>query len=133
MSCEETQKKKQGIGASVRRNEDRRFLDGKSEYLADLQVPGMAEAVFLRSPVAHGRIRSIEVQQQYRNQVFLASDIAFAKPIVAVSAAKGFKASDYPPLTSDKARFVGDLLAICIAPTRAEAEDIAASCIVDFD
>ena len=60
-------------------------------------------------------------------------DIAFAKPIVAVSAAKGFKASDYPPLTSDKARFVGDLLAICIAPTRAEAEDIAAACIVDFD
>jgi carbon-monoxide dehydrogenase large subunit len=130
---ESLKKKSQGVGASVLRNEDRRYLEGRGEYLADLQVPGMAEIAFLRSPVAHGRIRSIEVPEQYRDQVFFASDIAFAKPIVAVSAAKGFKASDYPPLTSDKARFVGDLLAICIAPSRAEAEDIAAACIVDFD
>src|SRR4051795_5985306 len=124
---------KQGIGASVRRNEDRRFLDGKGEYLADIQIPGMAEAVFLRSPVAHGRIKSIDVPEAFRDQVFFAADISFTKPIVAVSAAKGFKPSNYPALTSDKARFVGDLLAICIAPTRAEAEDIAQSCVIDFE
>src|ERR1700712_114437 len=123
----------QGIGASLRRNEDARFLDGKGEYLADLQVPGMAEVAFLRSPVAHGKIQSIEVPEAARGQVFFAADIAFTKPIVAVSAAKGFKPSNYPALTSDKARFVGDLLAICIAPTRAEAEDIAQSCIIDFE
>src|ERR1700737_1946081 len=123
----------QGIGASVRRNEDRRYLDGRGEYLGDIQIAGMAEAVFLRSPVAHGRIRSIEVPEASRGQVFFAADIAFAKPIVAVSAAKGFKPSNYAALTSDKARFVGDLLAICIAPTRAEAEDIAQSCVIDFE
>lgn len=123
----------QGVGASVKRNEDRRFLDGKGEYLADLQVPGMAEAVFLRSPVAHGRIRSIAVPPECRGQVFLAADIGFTKPIRAVGSVKGFQPSDYPALTSDKARFVGDLLAICIAPTRAEAEDVAQACIVDFD
>ena len=123
----------QGVGASLRRNEDARYLDGKGEYLADLQVPGMAEVFFLRSPVAHGKIRSITVPEAARDQVFFASDIAFTKPILAVSAAKGFKPSNYPALTSDKARFVGDLLAICIAPTRAEAEDIAQSCIIDFD
>ncbi|MGD9840078.1 MAG: xanthine dehydrogenase family protein molybdopterin-binding subunit [Afipia sp.] len=127
------QVKEQGVGASVKRNEDRRFLDGKGEYLADLQVPGMAEVAFLRSPVAHGRIRSIEVPEAYLDQVFFAADIAFAKPILAVSAAKGFRPSDYPPLTADKARFVGDLLAICIAPTRAEAEDIAQACVIDFE
>jgi carbon-monoxide dehydrogenase large subunit len=124
---------KQGIGASVRRNEDRRYLNGQGEYLADIQVAGMAEAAFLRSPVAHGKIRSIEVPEAARGQVFFAADIGFTRPIVAVSAAKGFKPSDYPALTSDKARFVGDLLAICIAPTRAEAEDIAQSCIIDFE
>jgi len=53
----------QGVGASLRRNEDARFLDGKGEYLADLQVPGMAEVFFLRSPVAHGKIRSITVPE----------------------------------------------------------------------
>src|SRR5258707_14573300 len=124
---------KQGVGASLRRNEDARYLDGKGEYLADLQVPGMAEVAFLRSPVAHGIIRSITVPEAARDHVFFASDIAFTKPILAVSAAKGFKPSNYPALTSDKARFVGDLLAICIAPTRAEAEDIAQSCVVDFE
>ena len=127
------QQKGEGVGASVKRNEDRRFLDGKGEYLADLQVPGMFEATFLRSPIAHGRIRSIDVPEAYRAQVFVAADISFAKPILAVSAAKGFKPSDYPALTADKARFVGDLLAICIAPTRAEAEDVAQACIVDFE
>src|ERR1700733_8447913 len=124
---------KQGVGASLLRNEDARFLDGKGEYLADLQVPGMAEVAFLRSPVAHGKIRSITVPEAARGQVFFASDIAFTKPILAVSAAKGFKPSNYPALTSDKARFVGDLLAICLAPTRAEAEDIAQSCVIDFE
>jgi len=57
---------RQGIGASLRRNEDARFLDGKGEYLADLQVPGMAEVSFLRSPVAHGKIRSITVPEAVR-------------------------------------------------------------------
>lgn len=115
---------KQGVGASVKRNEDWRYLNGRGEYLADMQIAGMAEVAFLRSPIAHGRIRSIEVPEAYRGQVFFAADIDFTKPIQAISAAKGFKASDYPALTSDKARFVGDLLAICVAPTRAEAEDI---------
>ena len=123
----------QGVGASVKRNEDKRLLNGQGEYLGDLQVPGMAEVAFLRSPVAHARIRGIEIPEAHKGSVFLASDIPFAKPIVAVSAAKGFNASDYPALVSDKVRFVGDLIAICIAPTRAEAEDIAQSCIVDFE
>lgn len=125
--------KEQGVGASVKRKEDRRYLDGAGEYLGDIRVPGMAEVAFLRSPIAHGRIKSIDVPDAYRGQVFFAADIDFTKPIVAVSAAKGFNASDYPGLTSDKTRFVGDLLAICIAPTRAEAEDIAAACVIDFD
>jgi len=123
----------QGVGASVRRNEDRRLLDGGGAYLADLQVPGLAEIAFLRSPVAHGRIRAVEVPPRHRGSVFFAADIAFAKPIVAVGASAGFKYSEYPALASNKVRFVGDLIGICVAPTRAEAEDIAQSCSVDFE
>jgi carbon-monoxide dehydrogenase large subunit len=123
----------QGIGSSPKRNEDQRFLDGKGEYVADIRVPGMSEVVFLRSPIAHGRIRSIEVPQEHQGKVFFAADIAFAKPIVAASAAPGFQRSDYPPLAIDKVRFVGDIVAICIAPTRAEAEDIAQACVIDFE
>jgi len=102
-------------------------------YLADLQVPGLAEIAFLRSPVAHGRIRAVEVPPRHRGSVFFAADIAFAKPIVAVGASAGFKYSEYPALASNKVRFVGDLIGICVAPTRAEAEDIAQSCSADFE
>src|SRR5258708_14748108 len=109
---------KQGLGASVRRNEDRRYLNGQGEYLADIEVPGMAEAFFLRSPVAHGKIKSIEVPEAVRGQVFFAADIAVTRPIIAVSAGKGFKRSNYPALTPAKAPAPGDTLAICIAPTR---------------
>jgi carbon-monoxide dehydrogenase large subunit len=125
--------KRQGVGASVRRLEDRRLLDGNGEYLADIQLPAMLEAAFLRSPVAHALIRGIEVPHQYRGQVFFADAIDFIKPIVATGASKGFKASDYPPLAKGKVRFVGDMIAICVAPTRAEAEDVAQACMVDFE
>jgi carbon-monoxide dehydrogenase large subunit len=124
---------RQGIGSSPRRNEDRRFLDGKGEYVADIRIPGMLEVVFLRSPIAHGRIRSVEVPPEHQGKVFFAADIAFTKPIVAASAAPNFQRSDYPPLAIDKVRFVGDIVAICIAPTRAEAEDIAQACVIDFE
>src|SRR5262249_55140733 len=93
----------------------------------------MLEVAFLRSPEAHGRIRGLDVPERYRNKVFVAKDIGFAKPIVAVGAAGGFKPSDYPALVADKVRFVGDLVAMCIGPTRAEAEDIAQACTLDLE
>ena len=123
----------EGVGASVLRVEDRRFLDGAGEYLADIQIAGMVEAAFLRSPVAHGTITRVEIPEEFRGQVFLAADLPPVKPIVADSAAKGFKHSEYPPLATGKVRFVGEMIAICIAATRAEAEDIAGACTVEFD
>jgi carbon-monoxide dehydrogenase large subunit len=123
----------QGVGASPRRNEDQRFLDGKGEYIADIQIPGTLEVAFLRSPVAHARIRSVDVPAMHRKSVFLADDIAFAKPIVADAAVPGFKHSDYPALARGKLRFVGEMIAVCLAPTRAEAEDIAQSCVLDLE
>src|SRR5260370_31199620 len=88
----------QGIGASLRRNEDARYLDGKGEYLADLQVPGMAEAVFLSSPVAHGKIMSITVPEAPLAQVFFASDIAFSSPVVAARPPHGIQPTPHPAL-----------------------------------
>jgi carbon-monoxide dehydrogenase large subunit len=122
-----------GIGAPVRRVEDRRFLEGKGQYLADLDIPGTVDLAFLRSPVAHARLKGVEVPEQYRGQVFLARDIDFVKPIVAVGKAPGFKYSEYPPLARDKLRFVGEMIAMCIARGRAAAEDVAQACVLDFE
>jgi carbon-monoxide dehydrogenase large subunit len=123
----------QGIGAAVRRLEDRRFLEGKGEYLADLDIPGTLDIAFLRSPVAHARIRDVVVPEHLRDRVFTARDIDFVKPIVADGAAPGFKHSEYPPIAGDKVRFVGEIVAVCIGRTRAEAEDVVQACWVDYE
>ena len=48
------------VGQSVRRREDARLLLGRGQYVADLELPGMLHAVFVRSEVAHARIRAIQ-------------------------------------------------------------------------
>src|SRR5882757_2472280 len=53
----------QGMGASVLRKEDRRFLLGKGRYTDDIVLPDQSFAVFVRSPHAHARIRSIDARQ----------------------------------------------------------------------
>ncbi|MEK7752293.1 MAG: xanthine dehydrogenase family protein molybdopterin-binding subunit [Acidobacteriota bacterium] len=123
----------QGVGKPLRRSEDGRFLHGRGKYLADLHVEGMQEAVFVRSPVAHARIRRIEVPQGAAARVFTLADLGDIKPIMAVSAAAGYQRSNYPALATGKVRFVGEPIAICVAPTRAEAEDLAQQVLVDFE
>jgi aerobic carbon-monoxide dehydrogenase large subunit len=123
----------QGVGASVLRVEDRRFLDGGGEYLADIQISGTWEAAFLRSPIAHGRIVRVGVPDEYRDRIFTARDLPPVKPIVADSAAPGFKHSEYPPLAVGKVRFVGEILAVCLGRTRGEAEDLAQACTLEID
>ncbi|MGS1095286.1 xanthine dehydrogenase family protein molybdopterin-binding subunit [Aquamicrobium terrae] len=122
-----------GIGARLLRNEDARFLAGHGEYLADLNLYGTMEVAFFRSPIAHGRIRSIEIPEEVRSRVFLLSDLGDVRPVRAVLNAPGFRGSDFPPLADGVVRFVGEPIAMCIAPTRAEAEDIAQQIFVDFE
>ena len=124
---------KQGIGASVNRTEDGRLVNGQGTYLADLEIPGTLEAAFIRSPVAHARLGAVKVPSEYSNHVFLAADLDFAHPIVAATDDPQFQSTKQFALAKDKVRFVGEMIAVCIAPTRAEAEDIAQSCELELD
>jgi carbon-monoxide dehydrogenase large subunit len=122
-----------GIGARLPRKEDRRFLLGQGEYVGNIRLPGMLEVAFLRSPVAHARIRGITKPSGLESLVFTAQDLDGVQPIRAVSALKGFKASDQPILAQGKVRQVGELVAMCVAPTRAEAEDLVDQTDLVFD
>jgi aerobic carbon-monoxide dehydrogenase large subunit len=113
-----------GVGARLPRKEDRRFLLGQGEYVANVRFPGMLEVAFLRSPMAHARIQGITKPSGLESLVFTAQDLDGVKPIRAVSGLKGFKPSEQPILARDKVRQVGELVAMCVAPTRAEAEDL---------
>jgi carbon-monoxide dehydrogenase large subunit len=114
-----------GVGARLPRKEDHRFLRGQGEYTANIRVPGMLDVAFVRSPMAHARILGIRKPTGHEAMVFTAADLAGVKPIRAVCGLKGFKASEQPVLASGKVRHVGELVAMCVAATRAEAEDIA--------
>lgn len=122
-----------GIGVAMTRNEDARFLAGKGEYLADLNIPGTQEVAFLRSPVAHGIIRGIDIPPEYRSRVFLLSDLGDINPVRAVLNHPDFRASDFPALAEGRVRYVGECIAMCVAPTRAEAEDIVQQISVDIE
>src|SRR5215470_15600477 len=122
-----------GVGASLLRREDDRHLHGRGEFVADVKLPGTMEVAFLRSPHAHARIKSISVPPDARGRVFTAADLPRVKPVRVVSHSTGAKSPPWPPLATDKVRYVGDAIAACIAPTRAEAEDIASSIAVAFD
>ncbi|NYZ12635.1 xanthine dehydrogenase family protein [Azospirillum sp. RWY-5-1] len=124
-----------GVGARVRRKEDERLLRGRGRFVGDIAMPGMLELAFVRSPVAHARIRGFEIPEEHRDAVFTWADMAAAgiRPIRAVSGLPGFKVSEQPALADGKVRFVGEPVAVCVAATRAEAEDIAAQIFVDVD
>jgi carbon-monoxide dehydrogenase large subunit len=122
----------QGVGARLLRKEDSRFMQGRGEYVADIRMPGLRDVAFVRSPLAHARINAISAPPQYRDCVFTSADLAGVKPIRAVSGLQGFKVSEQPILASGKVRQVGELIAMCVGRTRAEAEDIAASVELDL-
>ena len=69
----------QGIGASVLRKEDARFLRGRGRYVADFRFPGLREVAFLRSSVAHGRIRAVHVPVEHKDAVYTAADLVNVK------------------------------------------------------
>jgi aerobic carbon-monoxide dehydrogenase large subunit len=122
-----------GIGASVPRKEDERFLRGQGQYVADIRIPGTHEIAFVRSPVAHARLRDVVVPKQFRDVVLTAKDLIGVKPISSNPTLRGFKHSTEPILATDKLRFVGEIVAMCLARTRAEAEDIASQVTIEYD
>jgi len=123
----------QGVGARLPRKEDDRLMRGRGQYVADIRLAGMQDVAFVRSPLAHARLRGIHVPEAYRDRVFTAADLVGVNPIRAVSGLPGFKISEQPVLATDKVRQVGELIAMCVAPTRAEAEDIAAAVVLDLE
>ena len=123
----------EGVGASVLRVEDDRHLRGQGEFIADLRLAGMQNLAFVRSPLAHALIHGVRKPNGSEDRVFTAADLAGVGPIIANSALPGFKPSAQPVLAMDRVRHVGEAIAVCVAPTRAEAEDLAEQVVLDLE
>jgi carbon-monoxide dehydrogenase large subunit len=108
-------------------------MRGRGQFVADIRLPGMKDVAFVRSPVAHARLRGVSIPPDQRGVTFTAADLVGVKPIRAISGLRGFKISEQPPLATDKLRHVGELAAMCVAATRGEAEDLAAAVTLDIE
>jgi carbon-monoxide dehydrogenase large subunit len=114
----------QGIGARVLRKEDARLLRGRGSFVGDIKVSGLRDVAFLRSPLAHARIRAIHKPDGLEHSVFVRADLTDVSNVQCNLGLSAFRKSDYPPLAQDKVRFVGEPVAMCVAETRALAEDM---------
>ncbi|MBK9096018.1 MAG: xanthine dehydrogenase family protein molybdopterin-binding subunit [Anaerolineae bacterium] len=134
----------QYIGQRIRRNEDPRLLTGQALFVDDVQMPGMLHAAFLRSDYAHARLRSIDVSAARAHPgvvaVYTAEDMGdFWRPgpllVPAPHSIPGliFNKRTQIPLVRDKARHVGEPLAVVIADSRYTAEDALADILLDMD
>jgi aerobic carbon-monoxide dehydrogenase large subunit len=125
--------KREGVGASVPRLEDERYLRGRGRFIADIRLPGMLDVAFVRSPLAHARVRGIGKPAGHESSVFVVSDLEGVTGIRANSALPGFRSSVQPILANEKVRHVGEPLAACLAESRAAAEDIAERVTLDLE
>lgn len=126
------------IGSSVQRVEDGRLVQGRGRYVDDLSPPGTLHASFLRSPHAHARIRSVDLARARCSPGIVAAYdgvdlLAWCRPIRATITVPGLIATDWPVLATDRARFVGEGVAVVIAESRALAEDALEVIEVDYE
>src|SRR5438128_2275216 len=98
-----------------------------------MMLPGQSEVAFLRSPVAHGRIVRIDKPQGCAHSIFIRDDLDSVADMVAENTVPGYKLSRCPPLAHDKVRFVGEAVAMCVASTRAQAEDLCEQIELDIN
>jgi carbon-monoxide dehydrogenase large subunit len=131
------------FGAPIRRNEDARLLSGQALFVDDVELPGMLYAAFLRSNVAHARLRSIDVAAARAREgvvaVYTADDLgkywAPGPLLVPPPPIKGviFNQRTQVPLAKGKVRHVGEPLAVVLAQSRYLAEDAFNDITVDLD
>jgi carbon-monoxide dehydrogenase large subunit len=116
------------IGSPVERIEDLRFLRGRGEYVGDLVRPGMLHAAILRSPVAHGRIRSIEVAPALAipgvHAVITAAEIGVPPRIpLRLQTSPATEPFRQPVIAAERVRYAGEPIAVVVADSAALAED----------
>jgi len=132
-----------GIGASVKRREDIRFITGKGRYTDDINREGQAYAFFIRSPHAHATINKIDASNALKSPgvvaVFTGEDVAADKVgglicgwMIHSKDGSAMKAGPHPVLAQGKVRYVGDHVAVVIADTYEQALEAAGKVDVDY-
>jgi len=132
------------IGQPLRRREDARFLTGAGQYTDDVVLQGQTYGFFLRSPYAHARIKSINLDKAKAAPgvvaIFTGADLAEAKVgglpcgwLITSKDGTPMKEPPHPVLAQGKVRHVGDQVALVVADTYLQARDAAELIEVDYE
>lgn len=127
------------IGKPVDRPDTKRLLQGRGKFVDDIQLPRMVHAAFVRSPVAHGRIVSIDLDAARAVPgviaIYTGADLVdHVEPYVGVlSHMAGLRSAPQMPLAVDRVRWTGEPVVMVVASSRAVAEDAAALVFVDIE
>ena len=125
------------VGTSVRRVEDPRLLTGRGRFVDDLAPGGMLHAYFVRSTVAHGRIRSIDTSavREFAGVALVLTGADLLGVVAPLTPPEngGLRAPAHHALATDRVRFVGDPVALVVARSRAVAEDAAEHLAIDIE
>ncbi len=125
---------KKWVGRSIRRTEDRRLLTGKGQFLDDMKLPGMHHAAVLRSPYPHAIIKSVDVSAALKmagvRGVLTGEDVARMSSPFPQAVEEPL---DYYCIAVDRARFVGEGVAVVVAEDRYLAEDALQAIQVEYE
>ena len=126
------------LGSAIKRREDPKLMTGGARFVDDIQMPGVLEVALVRSPHAHARIRRIDVARAQAAPgvaaVLTGADVdGVMRPVPCIWTLPDMKAPTRRAITSDKARFVGDIVAAVVAHDLAMAEDAAQLVDVDYE
>ena len=131
-----------GIGESTKRREDIRFLTGEGRYTHDIELRGQAYVAFLRSNVAHGRIKGIDTRAAAAMPgvlaIFTGEDFTGmggnpAGWLIQSRGGEAMKEPKRPVLAHGKVRHVGDAYAAVVAETLEQARDAAEAVVADIE
>src|SRR5260370_2848709 len=127
------------VGASIKRREDPRLITGKGNFVDDVKLPFTTYAAFVRSPLAHARIKGIDagaakklkgVLAAYTGKDLVAGGV---KPIPVGWLLPNIKVPAFYPLAVDRARHMGEAVAVVIAESPYVARDAAELVEVDYE
>ena len=123
------------MGARVSRSEDDRLLTGRGRFVADIRLPGMAEAAIVRSPFAHATITGVDLETARTmpgvHGVFSATDLHDVGPFPDTNSF--VRPVAFFPLAMRRVRYTGAPVAVVVADNRYLAEDAAQAVVVEYE
>src|SRR6187431_2861349 len=122
-----------GMGHSVKRKEDPRFIQGRGEYIDDVNLPGQLWLDIVRSPYAHARIKGIDASEALK--------VPGVAAVVTGKDLEGYGLAWMPTLAGDKQAvlpvdtvlFQSQEVAAVVATSRYAAADGVAAVLVDYE